>query len=146
MSDELLEQLAIQQVAYRYANAVDRRDAAALAQCFADEYRGIGPGYEMRGKGAEIAQQITTTLDQMYVWTRHQVHNTDYTVSGDTATGTTNCVASHVEIKDGRHVKLDWYIKYTDKLVKQGGQWRFAERALHTRYTTLETVQPLDPA
>jgi ketosteroid isomerase-like protein len=143
---DLLEQFAIAQVAYRYANAVDKRDAAALADCFDTEYRGIGPGYEMRGKGADIAQQITTVIAQMYLWTMHNVHNTDYVVSGDTATGTTNCVASHVSVKDGTHIKLDWYIKYTDKLVKRDGKWRFSERSLHTRFTTTQMVQPLDPA
>lgn len=143
---ELLDQFALQQLAYRYASAVDARDAVALAKCFDDDLLLVSPAAEMRGKGSDIAPQITAILTQQFVWTMHNVHNVEYAVQGDSAVGTINCVASHVMKKGDEFVKWDWYIRYSDKAVKRNGFWRYSERRLDCRFTTAAAVQPFSLA
>jgi len=141
---ELLDQFALQQLAYRYASAVDARDAAALAKCFDDDLLLISPVAEMRGNGSEIAKKITAILTQQFVWTMHNVHNIDYVIDGAAASGRINCVASHISKKDNEFVKWDWYIRYSDKAVKHDGEWRYSERRLDCEFTATQTVQRFD--
>lgn len=141
---EPVDLLAIQQLIYRYADAVDRRDSEQLATCFANEVTIIGPGFELPGKGAEVAGQITASLSASYLWTMHNVHNFLYTVDGNVGRGTTYCVASHVYRQDGQTLKLDWYVRYHDELVKVGGQWRIRRRRLEVSYSTTQPVAAVD--
>lgn len=120
------EQLAIQRLLYRYADAADRRDPLAFAACFADGAVHIsGPGFEMKD-GATV----TATLAAKYEWTMHNVHNFLYDIDGDRARGYAYCVASHVKSEGGQRLKEDWYIRYDDELVRQGEGWVFVRREL----------------
>jgi hypothetical protein len=132
--------LAIQQLVYRYADAVDRRDSAQLADCFANQVTIIGPGFELPGKGVEVAGQITASLASSYLWTMHNVHNFLYTVDGSQAQGVAYCVASHVYQQGEQTLKLDWYLRYHDELVKIAGQWRIQRRRLEVNYSTTQPV------
>jgi hypothetical protein len=127
MLPTLEDRLAIRQLLYRYADAADRRDAAAFAACFAGGAVDIsGPGFAMTDAG-----QVVDTLAAKYVWTMHNVHNNLHEVDGDRASGHTYCVASHVRAAaDGARVKEDWYIRYEDELLRQGGDWVFLRRRL----------------
>jgi hypothetical protein len=131
----------IQTLLYAYALGADRRDQAALADCFVAESKIVGPGYELTGPIADI---IVSELDKRFVWTQHNVYNPLYEVQGDTAQGVVNCVASHVEKQaDGSHVKHDWYIRYHDRLVRRDGRWRFLERRMEVPFIASGAVQPL---
>ncbi len=127
MLPTLEDRLAIQLLLYRYADAADRRDAAAFAACFAGSAVDIsGPGFAMTN-----AEQVVGTLAAKYVWTMHNVHNSLHEVDGDRASGYTYCVASHVRAEpSGARVKEDWYIRYEDELLRQGGSWVFLRRRL----------------
>jgi len=131
----------IQALLYRYALGADQRDPCPLASCFVAETKIIGPGYELAGPVAEI---IASELQRRFVWTQHNVFNPLYAVNGDTATGATNCIASHVEKQaDGSHLKHDWYIRYHDQLVRRDDQWRFLERRMDVGFTSTIAVNPL---
>ena len=53
------------------------------------------------------------------------------TVTGDTAVDEHYCRAALVMEEDGRDIVSDNYIRYRDTLVRQGGEWRIAERIQH---------------
>lgn len=130
---ELMDQFAIQQLLSRYAIAVDKRDVAEYATCFADDVVISGPGFEMRN---DVAKPTIDMLASMYESTMHCVHNSLYTISGDSATGIAHCVASHIKNEGGKRSKFDMYIRYHDELAKLDGQWRFSKRRLEVVCTT----------
>ncbi|MFC6672050.1 nuclear transport factor 2 family protein [Marinobacterium aestuariivivens] len=143
MKPEILQDLmAIQQLVYRYARAADNRDADAMAACFADQMVLQGPGFEI----VENVAAVVIDGLSIYDWTMHNVHNLLYEVDGDQASGEAYCVASHLLEQHGRKVKLDWYIRYRDQLVRQNGEWRFSQRRLSVEYTTTVPVSPLGAA
>jgi hypothetical protein len=134
-------QLHIDRLLYRYALGADRRDAAMLATCFTPESRIVGPGYELTG---DLAGIIVAELTKRFAWTQHNVCNPLYDIQGDEATGVVNTIASHVErAADGSATKHDWYIRYDDRLVRRGGEWRFLERRMDVPYIATAAVTPL---
>jgi hypothetical protein len=130
---EIADQLAIQQLVSRYAITADLRDVPGFASCFIDGAVVSGPGFEMKD---DLAASTVGFLAHLYDRTMHNVHNYAYTVNGDSATGITHCVASHIQKKDGVESKMDMYIRYHDELVRQAGQWRFSKRRLEVICTT----------
>jgi hypothetical protein len=138
-------QLQIERLLYRYALGADQRDGALLAGCFAPGCRIVGPGYELTG---DLGAIIVAELTRRFAWTQHNVFNPLYELGGghggNEATGTVNCIASHVELQpDGNALKHDWYIRYHDRLLRDGGEWRFAERRMDVRYIASGPVTPL---
>lgn len=53
------------------------------------------------------------------------------TVDGDTATDVHYCRAALVLEENGHDVVSDNYIRYTDTLVREGGEWKIARRVQH---------------
>lgn len=126
MSQHLQDQFEIQQLLYRYADATDRRDAQAFEACFLDGQVIIqGPGWDMRD-----SHEIIGRLAEDFDWTMHNVHNHLHQIEGDSATGFTYCVASHVSNRNGRRTRLDWYIRYQDELRRGAQGWVFVSRQL----------------
>ncbi|MCX7162190.1 MAG: nuclear transport factor 2 family protein [Betaproteobacteria bacterium] len=137
MHPSVEDRFAIQDLLFRYARAVDERDAGEFAACFAGgQVRITGPGFEILDAGQNMA-----TLKAMFEWTMHKVFNHEFQVEGGRATGYTYCVASHVRNQQGRRSKLDWHIRYEDELVREEGGWRFRKR--HLNVGLIETL-PLD--
>jgi SnoaL-like domain len=57
-------------------------------------------------------------------------------LDGDRATGDGYCLAHHLSVgEDGRRTMMIASIRYLDELVKQDGQWLFAERRLMVDWT-----------
>lgn len=128
------DRLAIQDLLFRYAGAVDRRDAEGLAACFSERRIWIiGPDFEILD-----AQQCVDSLTAAFEWTMHKVFNHEYRVDVDRARGYAYCVATHVMNRNGQRSKLDWHIRYEDELAKADGCWRFISRRLVVGLT--ETV------
>lgn len=134
---DIADQLAIQQLVSNYAIFVDLRNRDAYADLFIEDAVVCGPGFDMRG---DVATPTIDTLTAMYDATMHNVHNYAYTISGDSATGITHCVASHFKQQGEQKTKMDMYIRYHDELVKQGGRWRFKKRELAVLATTTVPV------
>lgn len=134
----LQDQWEISDLLYRYAAAVDSRDANALADCFTSDMVLAGPGFELR---EHVIDGVMAGL-QPFVWTQHNLFNPRYRIDGDRAEGTVNCIASHVLSTESGHEKLDWYIQYHDQLQRVDGQWRLSQRRLQVEWTSRMPVQP----
>ena len=132
MPASLDDRLALQELAYRYARAVDRREYAAFAALFTADGVLCGPGYEMKGR-AEIARGIA--LIEQYASTQHCVHNQLVEVRGDAASGETYCVARHVYERAGVPRKLDMGVRYQDEYRRESTGWRIARRELVLDWT-----------
>jgi uncharacterized protein (TIGR02246 family) len=132
MSTALEDRLALQELAARYARAVDRRDYAAFVALFTPDGVLCGPGYEMKAR-AEIERGIR--LIEQYETTQHCVHNQLVELRGDAASGETYCVARHVYTREGVKRKLDMGVRYQDQYRREAGAWRFARRELVLDWT-----------
>ena len=136
--EEMLDRMGIEELVYQYANAADELDEQAFAACFAPGAIIDSAGLVLEG---DLAGTVMHFLKKQFVFTMHNVQNRRYKIDGTQATGTTYCLASHVEEKDGVATKLDWYIRYHDELVKQNGRWLFQKRRLELLFTTTGPTQ-----
>ena len=81
-------------------------------------------------------------LKKMFASTMHAVHNQTVTITGDTAEGETYAVAYQLKRpKEGKHMRLDYGIRYQDRFKRVNGTWRFTYRYLHIEWTQLSEVQ-----
>ena len=125
----IADETALLQLAYRYAQAVDRRDADALVSVFTEDGIIARPGSVWQGH--EKLRGIIVRLNTMYGATLHTVRNQTTTIDGDGAEGETYCVAMHIlKTDDGKRTRMDMGIRYQDRFVRQDGIWRFAKREL----------------
>lgn len=111
----------IRRLAYRYADAVDRRDVDALASLYRADARfgthGEGPDAcraFFRESLAEIGIAVLLVAN----------HLVDFEDS-DNATGT---VWAHGFIDDHHDGFIQQLIKYDDRYVREEGEWRFTRR------------------
>ena len=127
--NDIADEQALLQLAYRYAQAVDRRDADALVSVFAEDGIIARPGSVWQGH--EKLRGIIARLNTLYGATFHTVRNQTAVIDGDTAQGETYCVAMHIlNSADDRQTRMDMGIRYQDSFVRQDGLWRFARREL----------------
>jgi ketosteroid isomerase-like protein len=145
---QLLDREAIRALCSAYAFAVDRRDFDRLGELFLDDARlAIYAGepapealrFEALGREA-ILRALRGTL--RYAVTTHQLGGQTIELAGDRARAETRCLASHLFLRDGSRQCLDMSIRYRDRLAREGGAWRFAERALAVDW---ESEAPLPP-
>jgi ketosteroid isomerase-like protein len=107
---------------------VDRRDWALAATLFTDDAVLVGPRFQLAGR-ERVLRGLRSV--ERYRSTFHAVHNQTLAIEGDEASGETYCVANHLLERDGQSVKLDWGIRYQDRLRRgTDGAWRFARREL----------------
>lgn len=139
------DRLAISDLVHAYAQGVDRRDAAAVAELFTED--GIFVAYATpdaaeptsRSQGrADIAKAIG--MARHYRRTTHTIGNHLASVDGDRASGETRCVAYHVLGDEGAETLLVWHVRYLDAYVRHRDGWRIRERVLRV---DLVTDQPL---
>jgi len=145
--DPLTEELALRDLVHRYADAVSRRDSAAVAGAFTDDGVWIVPGYgEPRGR-AEIAAFLDDLLGSwatiVHALLSGRVHldATDH----DRATGRWY-IAEFGQRGDG--VEVFFAGVYHDEYARVGGLWRFARRrydSLFRRVGTELTTSPFPP-
>jgi uncharacterized protein (TIGR02246 family) len=125
----IADEQALLQLAYRYARAVDRRDADALAGLFTADGGIDRPGSSWRGH--EQIRAIVVRLTTLYTATFHTVRNQAVTNDGDAAEGETYSVAMHMmPSESGGQKRMDMGIRYQDRFVRENGAWLFARRAL----------------
>jgi len=136
------DRLALRALVEGYACACDARDATTLRRVFAD---GATLTVHWPDRPAavltfpESAEHIAANLAR-YDRTYHFVGNHPVAVDGDTARGTTYCVAHHItgtgpEAHD--HVMT---IRYEDAYVRTPSGWRIATRDLRVDWTESRTV------
>jgi len=122
------DELAIRDLANRYARMIDRRDWPELPRVFTPDCELSGQGYRMRGH-AELGVGLRKI--DMFSATQHCVLNQLTQLDGDRATGEFYCIANHIHERDGVAYKLDMGIRYEDRYVRTADGWRLAKRTLN---------------
>lgn len=124
----LEDQLAIEQLIYRYQHAFDSGDDALFAECFAPEAILTGVNLTWQGDFAKRLRDMKeagqSIPEDRKITVRHYMFNHFYEVNGEKATGMTYCWGSFASTSKFR----DMYIRYRDELVKHAGRWRFQKR------------------
>jgi hypothetical protein len=145
---ELLDREQIRALASAYAFAVDKRDYAALRSLFTPDARlAIYAGepapdaLRFEARGADAIVQMMRGIER-YPVTSHQLGGQTLTLLGDRARAETQCMASHLFLRDGARWCLLMALRYHDELTRIDGSWRFADRALAVDW---ESEAPLPP-
>src|SRR5690242_4383927 len=128
--------VALQQLAYRYAEAVDTGDVDGFLAVFHPDARvrsfapdADEPFSEVAGHDQLAAMPETTR--RMFRRTFHQMTNHLVAVDGDLATGTLLCAARFLSadpVDDSAGVNV---IRYVDRYERRSGEWRIADREIH---------------
>lgn len=135
-------------LAFRYALAVDSRDAAGLAALFTpDGALASYPEGHVRYCGEEGWRRMIAEVSASFVETMHNVHN--HAFDRDEAgqvTGLTTGVASHLlEAGEAGLSVLDFAMRYHDTYALHDGAWKFAERRLEVVWVETRPVRRFSP-
>ena len=129
-------------LAFRYAQAVDRRDADKLLSVFTTDGAVMGYGenpISFRGD-AGLRDMIGKMV--AFRMTMHNVFNQTFEMDASGhITGETYCVASHILPGDDWRV-LDMSIRYHNSYRQQARDWRFHERRLEVLWVETRAVSP----
>lgn len=130
MSDlqEPIDRLAIRELIDRYSVSVSKRDWAAVGDCFcADASWVTSVGHDFRGVDA-IREGIRGAVEP-FAFLIQMNHGT--TIDALTADSARASTVVHEMAAPGSVFLLGLY---EDRLVKQGGRWRFAARFFQAHY------------
>jgi ketosteroid isomerase-like protein len=138
---EAADRLAIRELIDAYAHCADRRDAKGQMALFTADTRFIvfmdattvEPTQQLHGR-----ESLAPVFDNLntYAATTHFNGQSTISLNGDRATGESYCLAHHLSVgEDGQRTMMIASIRYLDELVKQDGQWLFAERRLMVDWT-----------
>lgn len=142
---EVADRLAIRELIEAYAHCADRREAEGQKALFTEDTHFVvymnGAGTEPTEDlhGSEALTPVFAALKQ-YEVTMHFNGQSTVALDGDRATGETYCIAHHVFTVDGERKIMLAYLRYLDTFMKQGGNWRFAERSLYLEFSDTRTL------
>jgi SnoaL-like domain len=138
---EAADRLAIRELIDAYAHCADRRDAKGQMALFTADTRFImfmdaaAPEPTQRLHGRESLAPVFDNLNT-YAATTHFNGQSTLSLDGERATGESYCLAHHLSVgADGQRTMMIASIRYLDEIVKQDGQWLFAERRLMVDWT-----------
>jgi hypothetical protein len=125
----------LNQLAYRYAAAVDARDVDAFLDVFASDgrMRSYHPGADepfAEAVGHEQLKSAPSTMDAMFGLTVHQMTNHLVDIDGDSASGTVLCTARHLSKDPSNHSAWVVIIRYVDQYERRDGRWRITDREI----------------
>jgi hypothetical protein len=137
--------IALRDVADRYADAVDRRDADALVGLFTDDgvlrVQADGGPVENEWTGSEVVRSLDVIAG--FNRTFHHVGGCVFEATGeDRATGRVQCLAHHYERTGNGPVDLVMMIRYHDVYVQRSTGWQIAERRVAIEWTELHPAHP----
>ncbi len=128
---EASDVVEIQQLAHRYAWAIDQREFDELDRVFipgAEIHYNVWGGTTIRWPEGRAWLMQGLSLHRV---TQHNMGNTLVDVAGDSARGRTYGQLMHVqELLDGKPHYLVQHAIYTDELVRTSTGWRIAKRRL----------------
>ena len=124
---ETADRLAIIEVINRYGAAIDAGDWARLQTCFTEQAVVDFGGRRLEGPAA-IARFIEETTVGVR-WQQHLLGSHDLAVGGDSATASTQLIATQVS-RDNPEEVLITIGTYRDTLVRTASGWRISERTL----------------
>jgi len=133
MSDH--DVLELNQLAYRYAAAVDACDVDGFLAVFTADarLRSYHPDAELPFAdlaGHEQLASIPNSMRNMFRHTTHMMTNHLVEVNGDRATGSVLCTARHLSADPSVPAALTVIIRYHDQYEKRGGAWLIADRRI----------------
>jgi hypothetical protein len=139
------DQVALRHLVDRYADAVDRRDGAALADLFCADgvlrVRTAGGSVINEWGGPDVARLLETLAG--YERTFHLVGGCTFDPADDEVTGRVHCVAHHYERTSSGPVDLVMMVLYHDRYRFDRDEWRIAERVVETGWTELHPAHPV---
>jgi ketosteroid isomerase-like protein len=137
--DQVADELAIRALAYAFADAVNRRDAAAFESLW-DE-NGVweigAPLHSIANGAANIAAHMIELAESLEFFVQ-QVHSGVVAIDGDQATARWSVQETGRTRNNGPYNNQAFY---EDELVKRDGAWRFAPRSYH--YVWLDLKSPI---
>lgn len=129
----------IRRLAPLYARAMDSNVPEILDVIFTED--GVIDRQGVLRNGREVIRAIPAELAKRYRRTVHKVHQQLITVGGDAAEGETYCTAEHLERdRGGGFSMFTMSIRYQDRIVRDGGIWRFKRRTLVIDWTDVRQV------
>ncbi len=135
----------IRDLALRYAQAVDRRDAELLGDVFMEDGLLDGSGYRTHGR--DKIMKIAPMMAKRYEATMHTVHNHRIELNGDEATGEVYAMSHHLtKQEDGSLADWVMMMRYHDSYVRDSGRWLFAHRHILVDWTETREAQAFPPA
>jgi 3-phenylpropionate/cinnamic acid dioxygenase small subunit len=127
--------LALNQLAFRYAAAVDACDVDAFLSVFTSDGRlrsyhpdAQDPFADLVGH-AQLAA-IPNAMRGRYRRTAHMMTNHRVDVAGDSAQGEVLCTARHTSTDPQDRTSLNVIIRYVDRYVRERGAWLIADRQI----------------
>lgn len=118
------DKLEIQELAVRYANAMDAGDDQAWLATWEDD--GVWEGGLGRYEGKAGLTKLLADLGARVQGKRHLM--TNFVIEGDTTTASQTCYMVVADrVNEARIIATG---VYTDKLKKTAGRWRFASRTV----------------
>ncbi|GGD80689.1 nuclear transport factor 2 family protein [Croceicoccus mobilis] len=118
--------LALEDLAGRYARAIDRRDMELLRSVYhPDAIDEHGTAYQGGVDGFIAAMPA---LMGNYEVTQHQIHSKVFAIEGDKADGELYFTAYHRTSESARHLVV--HGRYLDNYEKREGAWKIAYRRL----------------
>jgi ketosteroid isomerase-like protein len=127
--------VALNQLAYRYAAAVDACDVDAFLAVFTPDarLRSYHPDAEEPFAdlaGHEQLAAIPNTMRGLYRRTAHMMTNHLVEIDGDEASGQVLCTAGHLSLDPRLEDSINVIIRYVDRYVRQADGWRIADRQI----------------
>jgi len=136
----------LNQLAYRYAAAVDACDVQAFLSVFSPEARLItfAPGADEPfgvATGHEELAHVPEAMRQRFTRTAHLMTNHLISLDGDRANGSLLCTARHLFANVAGGTDLVVVIRYVDGYERREGVWLIVEREI--RFLWSETHSTL---
>jgi hypothetical protein len=138
---EAADRLAIRELVEAYAHCADRCDANGQMSLFtADTHflvfmdaKDRKPTWELRSRDA--LAPVFADLNKYAATTHFVGQSTIFSLTDEKAIGEAYCLAHHVTVTEGKRHLMIASIRYLDTIVKQDGDWLFAERRLYVDWT-----------
>ena len=133
--------LALRDLVYRYASALDRRDGDALLTVFWPDavVRVFPPGADEpmgETRGHDQIQMMAPGMAARFAQTMHVISNPVCTVDGDAATGSAYCVAHHLILDDPSPRTFVVHLRYDDEFRRDDrDEWRIVHRDIRFLWT-----------
>jgi SnoaL-like domain len=143
----------LNQLAYRYAAAVDSCDVEVFLSVFSPEaqMKTFGPGADAPfgvATGHEELAGIPQAMRQRFMRTAHVMTNHLVDLDGDSASGSVLCTARHLLGNGGGGTDLVVVIRYVDRYERRGDAWLIRDREIRflwsERHPTLSDQEVLD--
>lgn len=135
--------VALKQLAYRYADAIDACDVDRFLAVFSPDARMhiYHPDTEVPFadfSGHEQLAAIPGRMRNMFAQTMHIMTNQLVDLVGDRATGTVLCTARHLTLD--RETSMNVMTRYVDCYERIDGAWKIADRQIRFLWSEQHTA------